>query len=447
MNGMALCAGAGGLELGLHLALGDAYRTVVGVEWEASAAAVLVARQQDSSFPPFPVWDSVATFDGRPWRGVVDIVSGGFPCQPFSVAGKRGGDSDSRHLWPHIARIVEESQPGIVFLENVPGLLTTPLAGGSGFAYELVESDLLRLGYRVACGLFTAAEVGAPHQRERLFILAHAGSAGADGWTAFEDGERWQGAPGDDCGTGRALADSQDDYGRRREWREESGTRPDGERRRGLASSGSDVADTALGGQRERGESSGGERQPDGSDERLADPGDGQLSQPGRGAEGRSRPFANSAHELPAFPPGPSGRDAWSQILRDHPDLAPALSRWDVLTNALRSRGLVPPQHSGKNRRARRLEEQKTVARARGRADDGEEPLVHPAHLPAATQSELRRVAHELATDVDLPRAARLRLTGNGVVPACAALAFRTLWGQLADAGHPERTGGVCDEG
>lgn len=175
VNGMALCAGAGGLELGLHLALGDAYRTVVGVEWEAAAVSVLVARQQDGALPPFPIWDSVATFDGRPWRGVVDIVSGGFPCQPFSVAGQKRGDADPRHLWPHIARIIGECEPEMVFLENVPGLLNTPLADGSGYAYELVERDLLGMGYRVACGLFSAAEVGAPHQRERIFILADAG--------------------------------------------------------------------------------------------------------------------------------------------------------------------------------------------------------------------------------------------------------------------------------
>lgn len=405
MNGMALCAGAGGLELGLHLALGDAYRTVVGVEWEASAAAVLVARQQDSSFPPFPVWDSVATFDGRPWRGVVDIVSGGFPCQPFSVAGKRGGDSDSRHLWPHIARIVEESQPGIVFLENVPGLLTTPLAGGSGFAYELVESDLLRLGYRVACGLFTAAEVGAPHQRERLFILAHRESGHVGNATEWKRRE-------DSSGGGGDL-----EYTTRAQRSRGAGGGTDSERwaasRSGAGDS--DVADATLGGQRERGEPSGGDGQPDGRDFAMADPRVGQLPEPWRGQEGRTGAGSAgagvlddtigqrgrsgdggredaadvdaSSETLPPFPPGPGDATTWLRILRDHPDLAPA---------------------------------------------------VEPA---------LRGLANGLEPRMDLTRTAQLRITGNGVVPQCASLAFRTLWGQLADAGHPERTGGVCDEG
>jgi DNA (cytosine-5)-methyltransferase 1 len=101
--GLSLCSGAGGLDLRLHLALPE-YRTVGHVERDAYAAAILVARMEDAALDPAPVWDDVATFDCRPWRGAVDIVTAGYPCQPFSVAVKRRGADDPRHLWPHAAR-------------------------------------------------------------------------------------------------------------------------------------------------------------------------------------------------------------------------------------------------------------------------------------------------------------------------------------------------------
>ncbi|MFC3118927.1 DNA cytosine methyltransferase [Jhaorihella thermophila] len=162
--GLSLCSGAGGLELGLHLAL-PGYRAVGYVERDAYAAAILVARMEDAALDCAPVWDDVATFDGRPWRNAVDIVTAGYPCQPFSVAGKRRGSDDPRHLWPHVARIIGEVVPPFVFLENVAHHLR--------LGFPEVASGLVGMGYRTAAGLFTAAEVGAPHKRERLFILAH----------------------------------------------------------------------------------------------------------------------------------------------------------------------------------------------------------------------------------------------------------------------------------
>jgi DNA (cytosine-5)-methyltransferase 1 len=95
------------------------YRTVGHVERETYAAAILVARMEEAALDPAPVWDDIASFDGRPWCGAVDIVTAGYPCQPFSVAGKRRGADDPRHLWPHVARIIGEVEPPFVFLENV----------------------------------------------------------------------------------------------------------------------------------------------------------------------------------------------------------------------------------------------------------------------------------------------------------------------------------------
>ncbi len=161
--GLSLCAGAGGIDLGLTIAC-PGYRTVCYVEREAYAAATLVARMEDAALDKAPVWDDVASFDGRPWRGTVDILTGGYPCQPFSIAGQRKGAEDPRHLWPHFARIISECQPEWVFLENVANHLN--------LGYREVRGELEELGYGVTEGLFTAAEVGAPHKRQRLFILA-----------------------------------------------------------------------------------------------------------------------------------------------------------------------------------------------------------------------------------------------------------------------------------
>src|SRR5262245_60202486 len=126
MRGIAVCAGVGGLELALGLALPN-YRTVVYVEREIFAAATLVARMAQGILDEAPVWDDVRTFDARPWRGRVEILSAGFPCQPWSAAGHKRGHTDDRWLWPDIARAIEQlgEQLRVVFLENVPGLIGT----------------------------------------------------------------------------------------------------------------------------------------------------------------------------------------------------------------------------------------------------------------------------------------------------------------------------------
>ncbi|MCK9909496.1 DNA cytosine methyltransferase, partial [Microbacteriaceae bacterium K1510] len=120
---MALCAGAGGLELGVHIAE-PAYRTVGYVEREAYAAVALVARMEDEALDRAPVWDDLKTFRGRDWRGCVDLVTAGYPCQPFSAAGKRLGTADERHLWPDVRRIIVQVRPRFAFLENVGGHLS-----------------------------------------------------------------------------------------------------------------------------------------------------------------------------------------------------------------------------------------------------------------------------------------------------------------------------------
>ncbi len=162
MNELALFAGAGGGILGGHL-LG--WRTVCAVEWEPYAACVLCARQNDGVLPPFPIWDDIQTFDGRPWRGIVDVVSGGFPCQDISAAGKGAGiDGERSGMWREMARVVSEVRPRFVFVENSPMLVTRGL--------ERVLGDLTSLRYDTRWTVMGAADVGAPHQRDRMWILA-----------------------------------------------------------------------------------------------------------------------------------------------------------------------------------------------------------------------------------------------------------------------------------
>jgi DNA (cytosine-5)-methyltransferase 1 len=182
--GLAICAGIGGLELGVGMALGGGHRTVCYIEREAFAAAVLLARMDDQALERAPIWDDLTTFDAGRWRGCVDIVSAGFPCQPWSVAGKRKGTKDDRWIWPAIVRIIREVEPLSVFVENVPGLYRHGL--------REVLSDLASLGFDAEWTDIRASEVGAPHRRERVFVLAYRDGAGLAklGSGGLFDGER-----------------------------------------------------------------------------------------------------------------------------------------------------------------------------------------------------------------------------------------------------------------
>ena len=164
LNELALFAGAGGGILGGKL-LG--WRTVCAVEWEPYAAAVLCARQNEGILSPFPIWDDVQTFDGTAWRGRVDVVSGGFPCQDISAAGKGAGiDGERSGMWTHMARIIREVGPRYVFVEN-SAMLTSRGLGR-------VLGDLAALGYDARWGVLGAVDAGAPHKRDRIWIVADA---------------------------------------------------------------------------------------------------------------------------------------------------------------------------------------------------------------------------------------------------------------------------------
>jgi len=162
MNELALFAGAGGGILGGKL-LG--WKTVCAVERDAYCAAVLAQRQNDKILEPFPIWSNVETFDGTFWHGIIDVISAGFPCQPFSIAGKRKQEKDERNMWPQTIRIISQVRPRFVLLENVPGIRKY---------LPVVIRDLRRNGYTVERPkIISAKEIGAKHERCRVWIMAY----------------------------------------------------------------------------------------------------------------------------------------------------------------------------------------------------------------------------------------------------------------------------------
>lgn len=174
---ISLCAGYGGIDLGLQLAL-EKIRTISFVEIEAFAIQNLAAKIEQGFLDTAPIFTDLKQFPWRKFARRVDILSGGFPCQPFSTAGNKNTDDDPRHLWPFIVQGIQElEKPPIVFFENVEGILTSQLKSskwadpiGTNVLHHVLR-ELERLGYRATAGIFSASEVGATHQRKRLFIL------------------------------------------------------------------------------------------------------------------------------------------------------------------------------------------------------------------------------------------------------------------------------------
>ena len=171
---LSLCSGYEGIGLGLRRVLPN-LREIAYVEREGFVIANLVAKMEAGELDAAPVFTDVKTFPYGKFRGKVSILSGGFPCQPFSTAGKRQATEDPRHLFPYIANGIRECQPRIVFLENVQGILSCKTGDGEP-VLQYVLRELEGMGYRATAGIFSAEEVGAPHQRKRVFILGMANS-------------------------------------------------------------------------------------------------------------------------------------------------------------------------------------------------------------------------------------------------------------------------------
>ncbi|MBW6494187.1 MAG: DNA cytosine methyltransferase [Burkholderiaceae bacterium] len=368
--------------MGLMLAE-SGYHTRAFVEWEDWPRSVIIAAQRAGYFAPAPIWDDLRCFDARPFRGAFDTVLAGYPCQPFSAAGKRGGADDPRHLWPDVARVIDQCRPEWVFLENVSGHVTLGL--------ETVLRELWGMGYTPAAGLFSAAEVGAPHQRLRIFILAHTDEPASRYGSLQPGGEQRFHPEGRSAGAGHhQLVDTESDR-----WRK---GRPGPELWLGRdatpASTGGAMAN-ACGG-RPDGPAAWQDQQPGRAEAQRAGPPvadtggaelEGQQSgqrDPGRWQEPDGYPALPGGAGL--HPPDPGDHAGWAATLASRPDLAPALGFDDCLAWARRIK--ADPEGSG----------------------------------AAAAESALRRMADGLAH-----RARALRLLGNGVHPLAAAHAWRAL--------------------
>ena len=162
MNHASLFSGIGGFDLAAEW---NGWNNVFNCEWEEFPRKVL-----KHHFPNAKQYEDIKDFNATEYRGRIDVLSGGFPCQPFSVAGQRKGTEDSRHLWPQMLRIIGECQPRWVVGENVRGLVSW----SDGLVLEACYSDLENLGYSVQSFIIPACAAGnAPHRRDRVWIVAN----------------------------------------------------------------------------------------------------------------------------------------------------------------------------------------------------------------------------------------------------------------------------------
>jgi DNA (cytosine-5)-methyltransferase 1 len=310
---LALFAGAGGGILGGILC---GFRTICAVEIDPYCRAVLCQRQNEGVLPPFPVWDDVRTFDGREWRGLVDIISGGFPCTDISTANPKGQglDGENSGLWSEMRRIIGEVRPQFVLVENSPNIINK---GGCK-----VVGDLAALGYDCRWGIVSAADAGAPHLRKRWWCLAYAngvrqqqpqgrernvGGRVGDGGQAMADsggdglhGQKIAGGFQQEkpepklCCTSTTYADGELGSARRPESARQNGAS-------GLADGGGDLADTTDTGDVRRERRAGGAEESDGGCGGSPEDGRGEwwATEPavGRVAHG----VANRVHRLKAI--------------------------------------------------------------------------------------------------------------------------------------------------
>lgn len=429
-NGLSLCAGAGGLDLGLQLAE-PGFETRCYVESDEYPVDQLVAAQRAGYMAPAPIWDDVKTFDGRPWRGLIDTILAGYPCQPFSAAGKRLGEDDERHLWPDVARIIREVGPRWVFLENVAGHISLGL--------ETVLRELREMGFDVAAQPFSAAEVGAPHERLRIFIVAY----NKDNCRRLYEGRRSQGKGAFDPA---GASDDMEDAVSARTW---GGCWPLGEQGwnavegRGkslrhthgedgpnkFGPAGTDFSDSKgadwwreFAQERTRSGRPGPARIRPGS--ALANgiragleehAGDGDRGhEPGRIDAAEAGPTCARGTYL--FPPAPGDAAAWADLIQAAPDLAPALSRRGIIyasaihLAALLDTNAPDPGELGSG----------SVAEAGQLSEVAEEAAEILAW--ASAESSVCRASYGMAA-----RTRALKLLGNGVCPLAASNAFRNL--------------------
>ena len=290
-NVISLYSGGGGLDIGFRLAVPNA-RTVCYVEREISSVSVLVNGIEKGILDDAPIWTNSTTFDGSPWVGKVDWIIGGFPCQPWSVAGKREGKEDDRWLWDDIKQIAMSVQPKGFFLENVSGLIT-------GHGIDTILGDLSEMGFDAQWGSVKAGDIGATHRRERVFILAYKRSIGWRRWSKGNE-ERIK-LYVQTQGSFSKCSSEMGDTSKRRHINKEEKIQSG--RHSSLNADNSELEDSS--GKRLQGI---------------------RAESQDRGNIGSSNGTQVTRSELGIFPPGPDSEE-WESILRDHPKLSPALEK------------------------------------------------------------------------------------------------------------------------
>ena len=403
LNHITLCTGYGGIDLGLKRAL-QKIRTICYVEIEAFVILNLVKKIEAQLLDVAPVFTDLKRFPWEQFTGRVDILSGGFPCQPFSAAGRRAGDEDPRHLWPYITDGIKRlGRPSFVLFENVEGIISSKLKGDGWSDPEgtpvllHVLRELERLGYEATAGVFSAREVGAPHQRKRVFIMGVRSDLGQSGRDLVSRMLR-------DTESGAKLVNSCDNgrEGRRASVQEKRGSldrRGQGVQRKRDASD----ADTE--------DASGSDGYVEHTEVKRSEGPDGGISE----QQGLCVSFRESGTAYPA----PRGAE---QFIWEPPrvteldntlnprlqgclsqERGPNSSRWE------NEDGYYAP--AGSSSRAVQRETESEV----GRDVDGSARWVDYAELCQSLDN----------------RTDELRMLGNGVVPGTAERAFRVLWDAL----------------
>ena len=400
-NIISFCTGYGGIELGIKRT-GLDVRTIAYVEIEAFAVANLVAKIEQGKMDAAPVWTNLKTFDGRPFRDKVHGIIGGYPCQPFSNAGQRKGTDDPRHLFPYICEHIRTIRPLWCFFENVGGHLN--------LGFDEVYKSIRDLGYSVEAGLFTAAEVGAPHKRERLFILAYSEGMYADR-----------------------------DAGELPKQNEQQATERPQER---IAESGSasDVGNAQCSGLNRKRISVQSGRQNEesiditGAGEKLDNPTSGRLiaqQQDKAGKDSRERISEKASCELAnadsqrtqrgkdSGPVEGSGQNGHQQPFRQ--------DCWPARPGQPQYDWEEPRTIVGYTKKLKDINKRGSGIRTGKEAEEGgkanNNKPARPDKEPRTVESGMGRTVNGFASRVD-----ELRLLGNGVVPQTAELAFRTLW-------------------
>mgnify|MGYP003116584311 CR=1 FL=1 len=362
--------------------------------------------REEGKLDAAPVFTDVKTFPYRKFRGQVDILSGGFPCQPFSAAGKRQATEDPRHLFPYIAEGIRECQPRIVFLENVAGIISAKTGDGES-VLKYVLRELEGLGYQATAGIFSAEEVGAPHQRKRVFIMAYCNSVRHNGRELSDRDSGWSLPKQTQPRTEQPLVRSEVE-GCSGDSREELGNASDLRCQQPSADSRETGADQSG---KERG---------------MYEPkGASSLSRYGSQPQG-SPELANSIGTGLEGHSGNEQGEGRQSVRQGRPTTASGLSpRWPARPGEPQYEWEEPRVVADTKSQQGSPRDNRGEPRASSQSEQSQSGGGHSGSLRESNgqaESQLGRTSNGSTSRVD-----RLRLLGNGVVPATAAKAFVTL--------------------